>query len=127
MHSLIARELSTPVFPPIVKSKKSRRKSKRFRHRIYWRDNGLCQYCFKPVPFSTATLDHITPLVHGGSNTAKENFCIACFQCNNEKGPLEMEHLDDLSPTILWLKFERVSTDAKMRKGHYCEYISTLV
>ena len=84
---------------------RSRRKRKRFRCRIYWRDRGLCQYCDKRVPFEKMTLDHIVPLVAGGSDRHKENFCTACKSCNEAKAQLLLEVLGDLAPEALKKKF----------------------
>lgn len=86
---------------------RGRRKRKRFKCRVYWRDKGICQYCDKKVPFVEATLDHVTPLVHGGSDTQKENFVIACGPCNKAKAQLILEFLDDLEPLRLAEKFQR--------------------
>lgn len=84
-----------------------RRKRRRFKQRIFWRDKGLCQYCDKPVKFDRATLDHVTPLCQGGSDRHKENFVIACEKCNQKKANLILEFLGDLEPVQLKEKFER--------------------
>ena len=86
---------------------RGRRKRRRFRQRIFWRDRGICAYCDRPVKYVDATLDHITPLVHGGSDTQKENFCISCSTCNKQKAQLMLEILDDLEPDKLRLKFAK--------------------
>ena len=96
------------AFQKKVARRRGRRKRRRFKQRIYWRDGGICQYCFKPVEFAKSTLDHITPLVHGGSDTHKENFTIACFPCNKQKAQLLLEELEDLEPTQLKDKFDAV-------------------
>lgn len=85
---------------------RARRKRRRFKQRVYWRDKGLCAYCDKYVPFDAATLDHITPLCAGGSDRHKENFTIACKPCNGAKAQLILEFLDDLAPEALKKKFE---------------------
>ena len=110
-----------------VRPRKRKRHSRRFRGRIYWRDAGMCAYCGDRVPFCVATLDHVIPLVSGGSDTRKENFCIACLKCNNKKGPLELETLDDLDPYNLSIKFQKVTEAAQNRKGHYPEWVAALV
>lgn len=84
---------------------RGRRKRRRFKQRIYWRDRGICAYCDKPVRYVDSTLDHITPLVHGGSDRHKENFCICCASCNKAKAQLMLEILDDLEPEKLREKF----------------------
>ena len=45
------------------------------------------------------------PLVAGGSDRHKENFCLACFPCNKAKAQLIMEYLGDLEPDALRKKF----------------------
>ena len=52
------------------------------------------------------TLDHIVPLVAGGSDRHKENFCVACKPCNTAKAQLILEVLGDLAPEALKKKFE---------------------
>ena len=120
-----AREL-IDLQNPIRRSKRIR-VSRRFRQRIYWRDNGRCVFCDVPVPFEKATLDHITPLIRSGRTRSKENVAISCLKCNNKKGPLELETLDDLAPQNLWVKFQKVTEAAQNRKGHYPEWVAALV
>lgn len=93
--------------------------SRRFKQRIYWRDGGCCVYCDRPVAFKDATMDHITPLVHGGKNRSKENIATSCKPCNRAKGPLELETMDDLAPDILWVKFDRMCEQTANRKGSF--------
>lgn len=61
-----------------------------------WSDqSGLCFYCRKPmrlvppsspdrIPPDAATIDHVVPRSHGGSNN-RENLVMACHACNQEK------------------------------------------
>ena len=44
-----------------------------------------CYYCGKNLPKEKATVDHIKPISLGGEDKPS-NFCISCFDCNNEKG-----------------------------------------
>jgi HNH endonuclease len=53
---------------------------------IRQRAQALCEYChtaeqWQYVPF---TVDHIVPLVHGGTTTLA-NLALACFHCNRRK------------------------------------------
>lgn len=57
---------------------------------VYSRDNGLCAYCGKLVAFDDFTLDHVEPLLGGGTNR-KENLTVACADCNETKGTLTVE------------------------------------
>ena len=91
--------------------KKGRRKQRRFKQRIFWRDRGVCAYCDSLVPFAKSTLDHVVPLVHGGSDRHKENFVIACESCNRQKAQLMLEFLDDLEPARLQEKFRANCTN----------------
>lgn len=84
---------------------RGRRKRRRFKQRIYFRDRGICAYCDSKVRYVDSTLDHVTPLVHGGSDRHKENFVISCADCNRKKAQLMLEVLDDLAPEKLRLKF----------------------
>ena len=47
-----------------------------------------CEYCRMPQEFSDAThqIDHIIAEQHRGPTTP-ENLALACFHCNNHKGP----------------------------------------
>jgi hypothetical protein len=52
------------------------------------RAGGCCEYCRVPqahdrLPFE---IDHIIALKHRGP-TRDNNLCLACFACNNHKGP----------------------------------------
>jgi 5-methylcytosine-specific restriction endonuclease McrA len=51
---------------------------------------GKCIFCktklvVSPDGDTTATLEHIVPLNHGGTNDL-ENLALACDECNSEKG-----------------------------------------
>lgn len=52
---------------------------------IYERDGGTCSYCGKPVPYHTATVDHVVPLCQGGGSTW-DNLVCCCTSCNQRKG-----------------------------------------
>ncbi len=54
------------------------------RENIYLRDNGMCQYCRKPVTKTAMTLDHITPRAQGGKTSWKNVVC-SCNKCNEKK------------------------------------------
>lgn len=54
------------------------------RRGIYLRDQGLCAYCGKWVPFSEASMDHVVPLALNGP-TRWENLVNACKRCNERK------------------------------------------
>lgn len=52
---------------------------------LYKRDSGTCQYCYKSIRKSDATIDHIIPKSRSGGNTWT-NLVISCYDCNNYKG-----------------------------------------
>lgn len=45
--------------------------------------DGCCAYCLKPA--SLLEIEHMTPLLRGGTNTA-DNVVPACHACNTRKG-----------------------------------------
>lgn len=50
---------------------------------MYESQDGLCAYCETPL-FGTYHLDHMTPLVRGGTHDWT-NLAVACPKCNNRK------------------------------------------
>lgn len=52
---------------------------------VFLRDDYTCQYCGVRVNRTTATLDHVVPISHGG-RTVWENATTACGPCNARKG-----------------------------------------
>lgn len=55
------------------------------RPNIFIRDNYHCQYCGSQFPKGQLTLDHVIPIVQGGSKSW-ENIVTACKPCNQRKG-----------------------------------------
>jgi len=57
--------------------------------RIVWeRAGNCCEYCQMPQGLDPATfeVDHVVPAKMNGQ-TVDQNLCLACFKCNNHKGP----------------------------------------
>lgn len=57
--------------------------------RLIWRRaNHRCEYCQMPQEFDALPfqIDHILARKHGGK-TISRNLALACFFCNNRKGP----------------------------------------
>ncbi|HJT75880.1 MAG TPA: HNH endonuclease signature motif containing protein [Gemmataceae bacterium] len=57
-------------------------------HRVRRRAGDCCEYCrlpqaVSPLPFE---IDHVIARKHGGPDDF-DNLCLACFSCNNAKGP----------------------------------------
>jgi len=99
---------------PIGRVVRNTRNKRRWHQRIYWRDNGICQYCHSQIPYKNSTLDHIIPLIRGGKDCCKENFVLACMKCNQRKGALIMDpaEREDLSVDRLrakWLSLDKVT------------------
>lgn len=58
------------------------------RRTVWERAEGQCEYCQMSQDFDPATfeVDHIVPEKMDGQPVA-ENLALACFKCNNHKGP----------------------------------------
>lgn len=69
-------------YVPLVRKKTIIRFS---RANIFLRDQYHCQYCGKQQPKSNLTLDHVIPIVQGGSKSWG-NIVTACKTCNQKKG-----------------------------------------
>ncbi|TWT42913.1 HNH endonuclease [Botrimarina hoheduenensis] len=55
------------------------------RRNLFARDGSRCQYCGESFPTSELSIDHVTPVCHGGQTTW-ENVVCACVRCNVRKG-----------------------------------------
>jgi 5-methylcytosine-specific restriction endonuclease McrA len=60
----------------------SGRRWQRMRAEILLRDGWRCAYCGGPAN----TVDHVRPLVEGGSAWHPANLVAACWRCNRERG-----------------------------------------
>ncbi|HUY35135.1 MAG TPA: HNH endonuclease signature motif containing protein [Pirellulales bacterium] len=58
------------------------------RDQVWLRAASLCEYCLMPQSFADAghEVDHVIAEKHRGATTP-ENLALACFHCNNHKGP----------------------------------------
>lgn len=58
------------------------------REAVWQRACSCCEYCLMPQAFADAVheMDHIIAEKHHGPTTL-ENLALACFHCNNHKGP----------------------------------------
>jgi hypothetical protein len=69
---------------------------------IVWeRAFGCCEYCQIPQQFDRLPfhIDHIVAKKHRGPTRAA-NLCLACFACNNHKGP-NVAGIDPLTGAIV--------------------------
>jgi len=54
------------------------------RRAIHAREGGACFYCLRRTPSRAHCLDHVVPLMEGGSNSYR-NLVSCCMGCNSEK------------------------------------------
>lgn len=61
---------------------------RKLRTQVWQRAQSRCEYCQMPQDFAEAAheIDHIIAEKHAGP-TALDNLALACFSCNNHKGP----------------------------------------
>lgn len=62
-------------------------KAKDLRKTRWWQEKcarGICYYCGRKVGRENLTMDHVVPLVRGGTSV-KNNLVPACKECNNKK------------------------------------------
>lgn len=66
--------------------------SKRRRFDVFKRDSFTCCYCGQQPPTAVLEIDHIVPVVEGGSDDI-DNLATSCFDCNRGKAAVPLEHL----------------------------------
>ncbi len=66
------------------------------RFHIMRRDNYTCQYCGAKAPDTALHVDHVVPVVEGGTNDPA-NLLAACVRCNIGKGTMAAKS-DDARP-----------------------------
>jgi DNA-directed RNA polymerase subunit RPC12/RpoP len=86
--------------------------SKRVRFEIFKRDRFSCQYCGSVPPHVVLHVDHIHPVVDGGSNDP-DNLVTACDACNLGKGP----RLLSAVPESLAAKASRIAEAEEQLRG----------
>lgn len=108
-------EMERPI-PRLPRARTSRR---RFRQRLFWRDNGMCAYCDRFLTFDESTIDEVVPQVLGGPRRM-DNSVLSCRKCNNKKGALQLEDPTTLSVDMLrqrWASLDTVRvSELKARK-----------
>lgn len=70
--------------------RRERDKARELRQSQWWKNRiarGLCYYCGAAVAAKELTLDHIVPLVRGGTSS-RGNCVPACKSCNSKKQSL---------------------------------------
>ncbi len=64
--------------------------SKKTRFEVFKRDSFACQYCGAKAPDVILEVDHIKPVVEGGTNDMI-NLITSCFDCNRGKGKTKLK------------------------------------
>jgi len=76
--------------------RREREKAREIRKSRWWKNRvaqGRCHYCGGTFPPSELTMDHLVPVVRGGTST-RGNLVPACRECNSRKKyllPLEWD------------------------------------
>ena len=75
---------------------------KRLRYEILRRDNHACRYCGTAAPETRLTVDHVIPVVLGGTDEPS-NLVTACEPCNTGKSaaPANAAVIDDVAADAL--------------------------
>ena len=74
----------------MANKRKSIGKKKRFE--VFARDEFTCRYCGKQPPEVQLVIDHIKPVIEGGTSDTT-NLITACWDCNAGKGRTVLETL----------------------------------
>ena len=69
------------------------------RFRVFQRDGFECFYCGKAPPQTELQIDHIIPVLRGGTN-AIENLVTACAECNRGKGTKKLKRQREVGNTV---------------------------
>jgi 5-methylcytosine-specific restriction enzyme A len=67
--------------------KKEKLKAQELRKTQWWkrkRAEGVCYFCGKKMPPKELTMEHVVPIIRGGT-TSKGNVVPACKECNSKK------------------------------------------
>jgi hypothetical protein len=77
---------------------------------VWERARGQCEYCHMAQEYDELwfEIDHIMPRKHGGQSHS-ENLALACFYCNNRKGP-NLAGIDPLTGKTVPLFHPRLQT-----------------
>lgn len=100
-----------------VMSTKRKSISKRLRFEVFKRDSFCCQYCSAKPPHVPLEVDHIVPVIKGGTNDIY-NLITSCFDCNRGKGKTELSSI----PETLVDKIEQ----KKVAQSQYKQYLKLI-
>ena len=76
--------------------KRERNKARELRNSQWWKNRiakGVCHWCRAKFPPAELSMDHIVPVIRGGSSS-RGNLVPSCKECNNRKKhmlPIEWE------------------------------------
>ena len=80
--------------------------SKGLRFDIFRRDGFTCQYCGRQPPEVVLHVDHITPVVEGGTND-EMNLVASCRDCNLGKGRKLLDKPQRPDADLAWLEMQQ--------------------
>ncbi len=80
--------------------------SKRLRFRIFQRDGFTCQYCGRQPPEVVLHLDHIRPVIEGGTDD-ELNLVTSCQDCNLGKGKQLLNKPQTPDANLAWLEMQQ--------------------
>jgi len=63
---------------------------KTVRQQVWRKTNKRCAYCGINLKYEDMTVDHLVPVMHGGTNDF-DNLLAACRSCNHRKGTSSLE------------------------------------
>lgn len=88
---------------------------KRLRFSIFERDGFACQYCGKTPPKVVLHVDHIIPVISGGTNDP-ENLRTSCADCNLGKGKRKLK-AKALNPIDAMRRMQEAAEDVATAKA----------
>lgn len=88
--------------------------SKKLRFEVFKRDGFTCQYCGAHPPQALFHIDHIVPVVEGGTNDM-DNLVTACDSCNLGKGARSLSAV----PESLAKKAEDIAEREEQLRGYH--------
>ena len=88
--------------------------SKKLRFEVFKRDQFQCAYCGAHPPSVVLQVDHIHPVVDGGTNDI-DNLITSCQPCNLGKGTILLSNV----PQSLKEKATLIAEQEQQLKGYY--------
>ena len=82
--------------------KRERNKARELRKSQWWKNRiakGVCHWCRAKFPPGELSMDHIVPVIRGGSSS-RGNLVPSCKECNNRKKHMLPIEWDEYLSTI---------------------------